>query len=62
MYPEGKNAIAWVRSGWHVAAAYVIGFFVMLAVQGWFPQPKHQAPASAPAVSQATMGAGAAAH
>ena len=62
MYPEGKNAIAWVRSGWHVTAAYVIGFFVMLAVQGWFPQPKHQAPASAPAVSQAAMGAGAAAH
>ena len=62
MYPEGKNAIAWVRSGWHVTAAYVIGFFVMLAVQGWFPQPKHEAPASAPAASQAAMGAGAAAH
>jgi Na+/H+ antiporter NhaD/arsenite permease-like protein len=46
MYPEGKNAIAWVRGGWHVTLAYVIGFFVMLAVQGWYPQPKHQAPAS----------------
>ncbi|MDQ2961981.1 MAG: citrate transporter [Pseudomonadota bacterium] len=48
MYPEGKNAIAWVRSGWHVTVAYVIGFFVMLAVQGWYPQPKHQASVSAP--------------
>ena len=48
MYPEGKNAIAWVRGGWHVTVAYVIGFFVMLAVQGWYPQPKHQAPTSAP--------------
>ena len=48
MYPEGKNAIAWVRSGWHVAVAYVIGFLVMLAVQGWFPQPKHHAPAAGP--------------
>ena len=43
MYPEGKNAIAWLRGGWHVTVAYVIGFFVMLAVQGWYPQPKHEA-------------------
>ena len=43
MYPEAKNAIAWVRGGWHVTAAYIIGFFVMLAVQGWYPQPKHEA-------------------
>ncbi len=46
-YPEGKDAIAWVRGGWHVIVAYVIGFFVMLAVQGWYPQPKHESPASA---------------
>jgi Na+/H+ antiporter NhaD/arsenite permease-like protein len=51
MYPEGKNAIAWVRGGWHVTLAYVIGFFVMLAVQGWYPQPKHAAPTSAPKVA-----------
>jgi Na+/H+ antiporter NhaD/arsenite permease-like protein len=44
MYPEGKNAIAWLRAGWHVTVAYVIGFFVMLAIQGWVPQPKHHAP------------------
>jgi Na+/H+ antiporter NhaD/arsenite permease-like protein len=53
MYPEGKNAIAWVRGGWHVAAAYVIGFFVMLGVLGWYPQPKHEAPKSAPSVALA---------
>ncbi len=34
MYPEGKDAIAWVRGGWHVTLAYVIGFAVMLAVLG----------------------------
>jgi Na+/H+ antiporter NhaD/arsenite permease-like protein len=48
MYPDAKNAIAWLRAGWHVTIAYVIGFLVMLAVQGWYPQPKHEAPASAP--------------
>src|SRR5213078_520648 len=25
MYPEGKDAIAWVRGGWHVAVAYIVG-------------------------------------
>src|SRR6202165_1451432 len=48
MFPEGKDAIRWVRGGWHVAVAYVIGFFVMLAVLDWYPQPKHQAPMLAP--------------
>jgi Na+/H+ antiporter NhaD/arsenite permease-like protein len=53
MYPDGKNAIAWVRGGWHVIVAYVVGFMVMLAVQGWVPQPKHLAPGAgtAPQIS-----------
>jgi Na+/H+ antiporter NhaD/arsenite permease-like protein len=49
MYPEGKDAIAWLRGGWHVSLAYVIGFMVLLAVQGWFPQPKHEAALHSPA-------------
>ena len=44
MYPEGKNAIAWLRGGWHVTVAYIVGFFVMLALLSWVPQPKHEAP------------------
>jgi len=51
MYPDGKNAIAWVRGGWHVIMAYVIGFMVMLAVQGWVPQAKHLAPGAKASVS-----------
>jgi Na+/H+ antiporter NhaD/arsenite permease-like protein len=39
MYPEAKSVGRWVRHGWPVAAAYVIGFFVMLAVLGWHPDP-----------------------
>jgi Na+/H+ antiporter NhaD/arsenite permease-like protein len=38
-YPEAKSAVAWVRSGWHVAFAYVISYFVMVAVVGWHPDP-----------------------
>jgi Na+/H+ antiporter NhaD/arsenite permease-like protein len=37
-FPEAKSAIAWIRGGWHVAIAYLIGFFVMLFVIGWHPQ------------------------
>jgi hypothetical protein len=35
MYPEGKSVGRWLKEGWHVAVAYVIGFFLMLAVIGW---------------------------
>jgi Na+/H+ antiporter NhaD/arsenite permease-like protein len=40
MYTEAKSVGRWLRHGWHVAVAYVIGFFVLLAVTGWFPSPK----------------------
>jgi len=35
LYPEAKSVGSWLRHGWHVAVAYVIGFFFMLAVLGW---------------------------
>ena len=37
MYPEAKSVGSWLRHGWHIAVAYVIGFFFMLAVIGWHP-------------------------
>lgn len=37
MYPEARSVGRWLRHGWHVAIAYVIGFFVMLAIIGWHP-------------------------
>ena len=37
MYPEAKSVGRWVSQGWPMAVAYVIGFFVMLAVLGWHP-------------------------
>jgi Na+/H+ antiporter NhaD/arsenite permease-like protein len=38
-YPEAKSAVLWLRHGWTVALAYVVGFFVMLAIIGWHPDP-----------------------
>jgi Na+/H+ antiporter NhaD/arsenite permease-like protein len=41
-FPEARNVGLWLRHGWHVAVAYVAGFFVMLAVTGWHPTPKRE--------------------
>jgi Na+/H+ antiporter NhaD/arsenite permease-like protein len=48
MYPEAKSVGRWLRHGWHVALAYVFGFFVMLAVLGWHPDADNRKPASRP--------------
>jgi hypothetical protein len=37
MYPEAKSVDAWLRHGWHVALAYVIGFAVLFLTLGWQP-------------------------
>jgi Na+/H+ antiporter NhaD/arsenite permease-like protein len=36
-YPEAKSVARWVAQGWHVTFAYIVGFFVMLALHGWHP-------------------------
>ena len=36
-YPHARSVGAWLRYGWHVPVAYVIGFFVMLLLCGWRP-------------------------
>jgi len=43
LYPEAKSVGLWLRHGWHVALAYVIGFFFMFAILGWHPDAKHKA-------------------
>jgi len=45
MYGEAKSVGRWLKHGWHVTIAYMIGFTVMLALTGWQPTPKR---ASAP--------------
>jgi len=40
LFPEAKSVGQWVKAGWHVTVAYVVGFFVLLAVMGWEPGPK----------------------
>jgi len=42
LFPEAKSVGLWLRHGWHVAVAYVVGFFVLLAVLGWHPNAPHR--------------------
>jgi len=55
-FPEGRSVFAWLKAGWHVAIAYVIGYLVMLATIGWHAEPKRHADLDGPtAPSYATM-------
>jgi len=48
LYPQAKSVGLWLKHGWHVALAYVIGFIVLYAVLGWHPNAPHKAkPAAA---------------
>lgn len=48
MFPEAKSAGQWLKNGWHVTVAYVVGFFVMLVVLGWHPDAAHKPGPAAP--------------
>jgi Na+/H+ antiporter NhaD/arsenite permease-like protein len=50
LFPDAKSVFAWLRGGWHVALAYVLGFALMLAVHGWAPDAPHRPVSSGPAV------------
>ncbi len=54
MYSEAKSAGQWLKHGWHVTVAYIVGFFVLMLTLGWQPSdqghfgPKHgEAPVAA---------------
>ncbi len=46
-FPESRNVMLWIRKGWHVTLAYIVGFFVLYLIMGWEPgsNNKHQEPA-----------------
>jgi len=41
-FPEARNVILWLKKGWHVAVAYVIGFFALYLVMGWEPADNNE--------------------
>jgi hypothetical protein len=56
MYPEARSVGQWLRQGWHVAVAYVIGYFVMLFAIGFHPDtmPRAEPGPAQPAAQVAT--------
>jgi len=36
-FPEARNVFLWIKNGWHIAVAYVIGFFALYLLLGWEP-------------------------
>jgi len=42
IFPEAKSVGLWLRHGWHVVVAYVVGYFVLLAVLGWHADEPHK--------------------
>ena len=42
MYPETKNTMNYIRKGWHVTVAYIIGFFALIYIMGWHPHAPHK--------------------
>jgi Na+/H+ antiporter NhaD/arsenite permease-like protein len=57
MYPQTRNTVNYLKSGWHVIIAYVIGFFVMLFTIGWEPHEPHKDSHKAPE-TEMTIGPG----
>ena len=46
--PEAKSVGNWLRNGWHVTLAFILGFAALQLGVGWHPHPPHKtAPAAA---------------
>lgn len=42
LFPEMRSVVDYVKKGWFVIAAYIIGFFIMLGLVGWHPHAPHR--------------------
>jgi Na+/H+ antiporter NhaD/arsenite permease-like protein len=51
-YPEARNTGRYLKEGWHVALAYVIGFFALYLTVGWMPAPNHKANKDKPGIEK----------
>ncbi|MDZ7605836.1 MAG: hypothetical protein U5K79_09685 [Cyclobacteriaceae bacterium] len=49
MYPQTKSTVKYLKNGWHVIIAYVIGFFVLFYTIGWHPHAPHRKEHMSPA-------------
>lgn len=38
-FHEARSVFGWIKAGWHIIVAYILGFFVLLFALGWEPLP-----------------------
>jgi len=38
-FHEARSVFGWLKAGWHIIVAYILGFFVLLFFMGWEPLP-----------------------
>jgi hypothetical protein len=55
MFHQAKSVGAWIKGGWHVPVAYIVGFFVMYYTLGWHPHEPHRAAPEASSVVAAPL-------
>jgi Na+/H+ antiporter NhaD/arsenite permease-like protein len=57
-FPQARSTARYLKEGWPVVVAYVVGFFALLLTYGWHPTPKKakEAPAPAPVTAPAREG------
>ncbi|MCX6334494.1 MAG: SLC13 family permease [Bacteroidia bacterium] len=41
-FPEGRNVLLWLKKGWHIAVAYILGFFTLYLLLGWEPADNNE--------------------
>ena len=58
LFPEARSVGQWLRGGWHVAVAYVVGFAVLLATLGWQPHEPLSKAVETPSVGRSHAGEG----
>lgn len=42
LYPKARSVADWVKNGWYVLPAYLIGFAVIMLTLGWHPHAPHK--------------------
>ncbi len=52
-FPEARDTVRWIREGWFVVVAYVVGYLVLVGVMGWHPPAAHRRGAESGAVISA---------
>lgn len=43
-FPEGRSVFKWIKGGWHIIVAYVIGFAAIALIWGWEAESNKKVP------------------